>query len=270
MFKLYSLTFSDVLCCVIIQSCAKIPVYIFRQFSTSQCNINTLCAVWGENPEQAEGFTTEMVLLVGFHTMKISLPHTTAGHMSARGFVRASILGASGLASQKPIFQTHFYNLLQKDWTVVIYYLTECMNAVNKTEVVKLVHAALWNELDGGNNSRHTLITCFSLLVKLLIAVGIRAETLWLNSQEVLFSTWNVFVFTAENIQSPGWGQTCFCFTSKFTKKVESWSTLELLPVSLALVQQWSTLFSTRLHFEVELVIIRCFYNMYSSNKKSQ
>lgn len=47
--------------------------------------------------------------------MKISLPHTTAGHMLGRGFFRASILGVSGLIAQKPILQTQFYNLLQKD-----------------------------------------------------------------------------------------------------------------------------------------------------------
>lgn len=89
---LYSFTFSDVLCCVVIQSCARITVYIFRRSVTSQCNINILWALWSKKPEQAEGLQ-----------LKISLPHTTTGHMLSRGFfVSASILG--GLVAQQAFF----------------------------------------------------------------------------------------------------------------------------------------------------------------------
>lgn len=117
--------------------CARITVYIFRKCSTSQCTINTLWAVWCKT-RASRGFTRIVVLFRGFDTVKISLPHTADNHMLGRGFIRASILGTSGFVALKPVLQTQFYNLLQKDWNVVIQYQTECMNTVNKTEVDKV------------------------------------------------------------------------------------------------------------------------------------
>lgn len=89
-------------------------VYIFRKCLTSQCNIITLSAAWCKT-RAGRGFITVTVLFGGFHTVKVSLPHTTAGHMLGRGFVRASSLGSSGLVAQKRILQRQFYNLLQMD-----------------------------------------------------------------------------------------------------------------------------------------------------------
>lgn len=158
---LYSFTFSDVLCCVVIRSCARITVYIFRRSVTSQCNINILWALWSKKPEQAEGLQ-----------LKISLPHTATGHMLSRGFfVSASILG--GLVAQQAFFffKHSFYNLLQKDWNVVFHSQTECIITLNKTELEKLVHAALWNELEAWTS--HTTD-------RLLLSTGQTAYCIWI------------------------------------------------------------------------------------------
>lgn len=53
-------------------------------------------------------------------------------------------------------YQTWLYSMLRKEWNVIIYFQTECMNPLNKNEMGKLVCAALWNELKGWKGTSQT------------------------------------------------------------------------------------------------------------------
>lgn len=133
--------------------CYKCCLY-FRECSTSQCNINTLRALWWKKQNWQRVYKQQS---------SASKNTSASNHSWPQVWAEVSLVSLFWV----PLFKTQLYNLPQKQWNVVFHHQTRCMNALNTTVMKKLAHAALWNDLEA---STTLLITCFSLLVKQLIA----------------------------------------------------------------------------------------------------
>lgn len=73
-------------------------------------------------------------------------------------------------------------------------------------ELEKLVHAALWNELEGGNSTSHTtdhlLLSAGQSAHCMFVCVGIRAVVLYSSAHRrscFLLENFKVFISTDEN-----------------------------------------------------------------------
>lgn len=133
--------------------CHKCCLY-FRECSTSQCNINTLRALWWKKQNWQRVYKQQS---------SASKNTSASNHSWPQVWAEVSLVSLFWV----PLFKTQLYNLPQKQWNVVFHHQTRFMNAHNTTVMKKLAHAALWNDLEA---STTLLITCFSLLVKQLIA----------------------------------------------------------------------------------------------------
>lgn len=133
--------------------CHKCCLY-FRECSTSQCIINTLRALWWKKQSWQRVYKQQS---------SASKNTSASNHSWPQVWAEVSLVSLFWV----PLFKTQLYNLPQKQWNVVFHHQTRCMNALNTTVMKKLAHAALWNDLEA---STTLLITCFSLLVKQLIA----------------------------------------------------------------------------------------------------
>lgn len=102
------------------------------------------------------------------------------------------------------ILQTWLYSMLRKEWNVIIYFETECMNPLNKNEMGKLVCAALWNELKGWNSTSqttdHLLLSTGQTAYCTRVCVVIRAVAQLAGVLVFLLEKLHFFVSTAKNI----------------------------------------------------------------------
>lgn len=73
-----------------------------------------------------------------------------------RVYSKSNLQTVKGSLSNRTTKNILAEGLLQKIWHIVIHSQTECMNTFSKTEVEKLVHAALWNGVEKQNNTRHS------------------------------------------------------------------------------------------------------------------